>query len=218
MQSVKKTASRSARGDNKQPLVSASWPAPVTLSGRHASLVPLAADHRDALAEAVRDGELWKLWYTTIPSPERMGAEIERRLALQATGWMLPFTVLDPSGTPVGMTTYMNIDAVNKRVEIGSTWCAQRVQRSPLNTECKLMLLQHAFESLDCIAVEFRTHRFNTQSRRAIERLGAQLDGILRSHTRMADGTLRDTAVYSIVAAEWPTVKSHLQWQLQRPR
>lgn len=218
MQSVKKTASRNVRGDNKQPLVSEPWPAPLTLAGSHATLVPLSPAHNDALAEAVRDGELWKLWYTTIPSPEGMADEIERRLKLQARGSMLPFTVLDASGTPVGMTTYMNIDAVNRRVEIGSTWHAVRVQRSPLNTECKLMLLTHAFESLDCIAVEFRTHRLNTQSRRAIERLGAQLDGMLRCHARMADGTLRDTAVYSIVAAEWPTVKSHLQWQLQRPR
>jgi RimJ/RimL family protein N-acetyltransferase len=126
--------------------------------------------------------------------------------------------VLDASGKVVGMTTYMNIDALNKRVEIGSTWYAAAVQRSPLNTECKLMLLTHAFETLNCIAVEFRTHRLNTQSRRAIERLGAQLDGILRAHQRAANGTLRDTAVYSITAAEWPTVKAHLDWQLQRPR
>jgi RimJ/RimL family protein N-acetyltransferase len=131
---------------------------------------------------------------------------------------MLPFTVLDAAGTPAGMTTYMNIDAANRRVEIGSTWYAQRVQRTPLNTECKLLLLGHAFDALDCIAVEFRTHRFNTQSRRAIERLGAQLDGILRAHQRSPNGTLRDTAVYSITAAEWPTVKAHLDWQLERPR
>jgi RimJ/RimL family protein N-acetyltransferase len=192
--------------------------APVTLRGRHASLEPLRSEHSQMLADAVRDGELWKLWYTTIPSPDRMDAEIERRLMLQDQGSMLPFTVLDAAGTPVGMTTYMNIDAVHKRVEIGSTWYAARVQRTLLNTECKLMLLEHAFETLQCIAVEFRTHRFNTASRRAIERLGAQLDGILRAHQRAADGTLRDTAVYSITGAEWPTVKSHLQWQLQRPR
>ena len=144
--------------------------------------------------------------------------EIERRLTLQAAGSMLPFTVLDAAGTPVGMTTYMNIDATHKRVEIGSTWYAKRVQRTPLNTECKRMLLAHAFETLDCIAVEFRTHRLNTQSRRAIERLGAQLDGILRSHQRSPDGSLRDTAVFSITAAEWPAVKSHLDWQLAKPR
>jgi RimJ/RimL family protein N-acetyltransferase len=194
------------------------WLEPLTLAGAHARLVPLEASHAAALADAARDGELWKLWYTFIPPPERMAAEIERRLGLQAQGSMLPFTVLDASGTPAGMTTYMNVDATHKRVEIGSTWYAQRVQRSPLNTECKLMLLGHAFELLGCIAVEFRTHRFNQQSRRGIERLGAQLDGILRNHQRMPDGTLRDTCVYSITADEWPTVKTHLRWQLDKPR
>ncbi|HSN34085.1 MAG TPA: GNAT family protein [Ideonella sp.] len=194
------------------------WPDPVTLRGTHASLVPLEPAHAAALSDAVRDGELWRLWYTSIPSPEGMAAEIERRLGLQAAGSMLPFAVLDATGTPVGMTTYMNIDAANRRVEIGSTWYARRVQRTPLNTECKALLLAHAFDMLGCIAVEFRTHRFNTASRRAIERLGAQLDGMLRSHQRSADGSLRDTAVYSIVAAEWPTVRTHLRWQLERPR
>lgn len=195
-----------------------SWPAPITLKGAHASLVPLTAAHAQALAEATRDGELWKLWYTAVPAPEGMAAEIERRLGLQAKGTMLPFAVLDADGVPAGMTTYMNIDAANKRVEIGSTWYARRVQRTPLNTECKLMLLTHAFEALDCIAVEFRTHRLNTQSRRAIERLGAQLDGMLRAHSRTADGTLRDTAVYSITGADWPAVKTHLAWLIERPR
>ncbi len=190
--------------------------APVALRGRHASLVPLAPDHEAVLADAVRDGELWKLWYTSVPAPERMAAEIERRLALQRAGSMLPFAVLDAKGSAVGMTTYMNIDAVHQRVEIGSTWYARRVQRTPLNTECKRLLLAHAFETLDCIAVEFRTHRFNTRSRRAIERLGAQLDGILRNHQRAANGTLRDTAVYSITAAEWPAVRAHLDFQLER--
>ena len=194
------------------------WPTPIELTGTHATLRPLARDHESGLIDAVRDGELWKLWYTSVPAPERMSAEIERRLGLQAKGSMLPFTVFDAAGQIAGMTTYMNIDAANKRVEIGSTWYAARVQRSPLNTECKLILLGHAFEELDCIAVEFRTHRLNTQSRRAIERLGAQLDGILRNHLRGADGLLRDTAVYSITAAEWPVVKAHLSWQLERPR
>jgi RimJ/RimL family protein N-acetyltransferase len=195
-----------------------SWPAPVELRGTHAALVPLQPGHAAALAEAVRDGELWTLWYTAVPPPERMAAEVERRLGLQAAGSMTPFTVLDAQGTPVGMTTYMNVDAVHRRVEIGSTWYARRAQRTPLNTECKWMLLRHAFEALDCIAVEFRTHRLNVQSRRAIERLGAQLDGILRAHQRSPDGSLRDTAVYSITAAEWPTIHRHLQHQLQRPR
>lgn len=197
---------------------SAPWLAPLTLGGRHASLVPLSPAHAAALADATRDGELWRLWYTAIPAPDRMAAEIERRLGLLEKGSMLPFTVLDAEGVPAGMTTYMNVDAANRRVEIGSTWYARRVQRSPVNTECKLMLLGHAFETLQCIAVEFRTHRFNQQSRRGIERLGAQLDGILRNHQRMPDGTLRDTCVYSITADEWPTVKTHLRWQLDKPR
>ena len=194
------------------------WPEPVELRGVHASLRPLAREHHDGLVGAVRDGELWKLWYTSVPSPERMTAEIERRLGLQSQGSMLPFTVFDAAGRIAGMTTYMNIDATNKRLEIGSTWYAAGAQRTPLNTECKRLLLGHAFEQLDCIAVEFRTHRLNTQSRRAIERLGAQLDGVLRAHQRASDGTLRDTAVYSITATEWPAVKSHLSWQLARPR
>ena len=194
------------------------WPEPIEMRGVHASLRPLAREHRDGLVEAVRDGELWRLWYTSVPSPDRMDSEIERRLGLQAQGAMLPFTVFDSAGRVVGMTTYMNIDATHKRLEIGSTWYAQRVQRTPLNTECKLMLLGHAFESLACIAVEFRTHRLNTASRRAIERLGGQLDGMLRAHQRTSDGALRDTAVYSITGAEWPAVKSNLAWQLARPR
>jgi N-acetyltransferase len=195
-----------------------SWPAPVSLQGMHCTLEPLATEHHDALAAAASDGELWKLWYTSIPSPDTMRAEIARRLDLGAKGSMLPFTTFDAAGKVAGMTTYMNIDAINRRVEIGSTWTAARMQRGPFNTECKLLLLGHAFEQLGCIAVEFRTHFFNQQSRRAIERLGARLDGILRNHQRAANGTLRDTCVYSIVESEWPTVKAHLRWQLDRPR
>jgi len=195
------------------------WLEPVTLSGPHAQLRPLSHDHIDGLTEAVKDGELWKLWYTSVPKPEGMRKEIDRRLALQAAGSMLPFTVFDAGGHIAGMSTYMNVDAANRRVEIGSTWYARHVQRSALNTQCKLLLLTHAFEPLDCIAVEFRTHFFNQQSRRGIERLGAKLDGILRSHQIAANGTLRDTVVYSIIAAEWPTVKAHLTYQLnEKPR
>ncbi|TDP63269.1 GNAT family N-acetyltransferase [Roseateles toxinivorans] len=192
--------------------------APLTLSGQHGRLEPLSPAHENGLIEAVNDGQLWRLWYTAIPSPEGMAAEIARRLTLHAAGSMLPFTVFDAGGRIAGMTTFMNIDATHRRVEIGSTWYRRDVQRTPLNTECKLMLLTHAFETLGCIAVEFRTHRFNTASRRAIERLGAQLDGILRAHQRASDGTLRDTAVYSITAAEWPTVRTHLGFQLERSR
>ena len=193
-------------------------PSPVTLQGEHVRLEPLTPDHAPALAEAVRDGELWTLWYTAIPTPERMADEIARRLALQAAGSMLAWAVRDASGHAVGMTTFMNIDNAHQRVEIGSTWYAASVQRSLLNTQAKRLLLAHAFDTLACIAVEFRTHRFNQQSRRAIERLGAQLDGILRNHQRADNGTLRDTAVYSITADEWPTVRAHLDFQLIRPR
>ena len=192
---------------------------PVTLRGAHARLEPLSHDQRDGLTEAVRDGELWNLWYTFVPAPDDMTKEIDRRLGLQAAGSMLPFTVFDADGKVAGMTTYMNVDAANRRVEIGSTWYARRVQRSALNTQCKLLLLAHAFEKLNCIAVEFRTHFFNHQSRRGIERLGAKLDGILRSHQIAPNGTLRDTVVYSIIASEWPTVKAHLTYQLnEKPR
>jgi|SRR5690625_436140 len=189
---------------------------PIALKGHHVALIPLAHEHEQGLIEAAQDGELWNLWYTSIPTPEGMKAEIQRRLDLQAAGTMLPFSVVDQTTDRiVGMTTYMNIDAVSPRLEIGSTWYARRVQRTALNTEAKLLLLTHAFERLNCLAVEFRTHFINRQSRQAIERLGAKLDGILRSHTRSANGTLRDTCVYSIIHCEWPTVKAHLTWKLQ---
>ena len=195
------------------------WLQPLTLHGSRVSLVPLDPGHQADCIEAVRDGELWRLWYTHVPPPESMGAEIERRLGLLADGSMLPFTVIDTTtNKAVGMTTLMNIDAVNRRVEIGGTWYRSSVQRTHINTQCKLLLLTHAFTTLDCIAVEFRTHFFNQQSRRAIERLGAKLDGVLRSHQHALNGTLRDTCVYSIIASEWPTVQAHLAWQLTRPR
>jgi len=193
------------------------WLEPVTLRGAHVTLEPLDQRHCADLIEAVKDGQLWELWYTQIPRPDGMAKEIDRRLGLQTSGSMLPFAVLD-GGRAIGMTTYMNVDQVHHRVEIGSTWYRKSVQRSSLNTQCKLLLLTHAFETLACIAVEFRTHFFNPQSRAAIERLGAKLDGILRSHQVAPNGTLRDTCVYSIVAGEWPTVKAHLTYQLSRPR
>jgi len=193
------------------------WPEPVTLRATTATLVPLSRGHHDDLVTATRDGELWKLWYTFVPSPERMADEIAHRLSLQEKGSMTPFAVVEnASGQAVGMTTYMNVDAKNRRVEIGSTWYAKRLQRTRLNTECKLMLLTHAFETLDCIAVEFRTSFFNQQSRRAIERLGAKLDGIIRNHIIMPDGSYRDTCVYSIIENEWPAVRTHLKFQLER--
>lgn len=195
------------------------WLRPVTLSSPHFNLVPLAQSHHDDLVEAVNDGELWKLWYTSIPEPRALGADIEKRLQLQAGGTMLPFAVIQNStGKAVGMTTYLHADATNRRLEIGATWYRRSLQRTGLNSQCKVLLLSHAFESLDCIAVEFRTHFFNHQSRRAIERLGAKLDGILRCHQIASNGTLRDTCVYSILATEWPVVKANLTWQMGRAR
>ena len=194
------------------------WLEPVRLAGTHAALEPLAPGHHDGLVAAAADGELWRLWYTSVPRPEAMRAEIGRRLGLQAAGTMLPYAVLDAAGRVVGMTSFMHADAVHRRVEVGGTWIARGAQRGALNTECKLMLLGHAFDALGCIAVELRTHFLNAQSRRAIERLGARLDGVLRHHQRLADGSLRDTCVYSITAPEWPAVRTHLRWQLERPR
>jgi N-acetyltransferase len=195
------------------------WPEEITLEGRLVILEPLSAAHQPDLMEAAGDGALHRLWYTTVPSPERVGSEIERRQKLQAAGSMLPFAVVDrASGNAVGMTTYMNIDAAHRRLEIGSTWYRASVQRTGINTECKLLLLTHAFETLDCIAVEFRTHFMNQASRRAIERLGAKLDGVLRSNQIMPNGTIRDTCVYSIIASEWPAVKANLAWQMERQR
>jgi len=193
------------------------WPEAFSSEGAHVRLELLDQRHAADLAEAA--GALGELWYTMIPTPEGVPAEIERRLKLHAAGAMLPFAVIErASGKAVGMTTYMNIEAAHSRLEIGSTWMSPDVQRGALNTECKLLLLTHAFEVLDCIAVEFRTHAMNVQSRRAIERLGAKFDGVLRAHMKMANGTLRDSAVYSITAPDWPAVKANLSWQLQKPR
>lgn len=195
------------------------WLDDITLTGSRVVLEPLSEARHDEFVESVQDGELWKLWYTTVPSPDTMRAEIRRRLALRAAGSMLPFAVVDrASGRAVGMTTYMNVEAAHRRLEIGSTWYRRSVQRTALNTECKLLLLAHAFDALGAIAVEFRTSFFNTPSRRAIERLGAKLDGVLRNHRISPDGSLRDTCVYSILPHEWPAVRTNLRFQLDRAR
>ena len=195
------------------------WPKPITLSLHNVRLEPLSKDHLDDLIVAVKDGKLYNHWYTSIPEPKDMNAEINRRLDLQNKKSMLPFAVISMrNNKAVGMTTYMNIDRDNKRVEIGSTWYAKSVQRTSLNTECKLMLLEHAFERLDCICVEFRTHFMNHQSRRGIERLGAKLDGILRSNAIQKNGTIRDTAVYSIIKDEWSAVRANLTYQISKER
>ncbi|EEG07030.1 GNAT family N-acetyltransferase [Pseudogulbenkiania ferrooxidans] len=188
---------------------------PITLNGRYARLEPLTLEHHDGLAAAVRDGELWRLWYTAIPTPDGMRAEIERRLTLSEQGSMLPFAVrrLD-KGELCGMTTFMNVEQERRRVEIGSTWYAHSAQRTAINTECKLMLLAHAFDALGCIAVEFRTSWMNQASRAAIARLGAKQDGILRNHQLLGDGVYRDTVVFSIIDQEWPAVRQHLRFKL----
>ena len=198
--------------------------APLTLTGKYVTLEPLNQEHHDGLVDAASDGELWNLWYTSVPEPGGMRAEIDRRLALQAAGSMLPFTARlhDPaSGAPgkvIGMTTYMNIDAGLPRLEIGSTWNAAGAQGSGTNPDSKRLLLAHAFDVLGCVAVEFRTHWMNMQSREAIARLGAKQDGVLRSQTRMPDGSLRDTVVFSILAAEWPQVRNGLDLRLAKKR
>ena len=191
------------------------WPSTVRLVGNYAALELLDQKHEQDLRESVEDGQLYELWYATVPNADGVRLEIERRLALREVGSMFPFAVIEQSSTKaVGMTTYMNIDALNKRVEIGSTWYRKAIQRTPINTECKLLLMTHAFEELNCIAVEFRTHVMNQKSRQSIERLGAKLDGILRSHLILENGTLRDTAVYSVIESEWPAVKVNLQHKL----
>lgn len=191
--------------------------APVTLAGRHAVLEPLAREHAAALALACADGRLWTLWYTSVPTPDAMPAYVDDALALREREGGMPFVVREAAGgAVVGCTRYFHVDAVHRRLEIGHTWYARRVQRTAVNTECKRMLLAHAFERLGCIAVEFRTSWFNHASQRAIERLGAKRDGVLRSHLRHRDGSLRDTVVYSIVAAEWEAVCTHLDALLAR--
>jgi RimJ/RimL family protein N-acetyltransferase len=193
--------------------------APVTLRGRHATLEPLAPVHLDEIRAAASDGELWRLWYTSVPAPERAPAWLAATLEMREKQGALPFVVRDSSdGSLVGSTRYFNVDAANRRLEIGHTWYAKRAQRTAINTECKLLLLTHAFETLRCIAVEFRTHWFNHASRTAIARLGAKQDGVLRNHQLMPDGSRRDTVVFSIVDGEWLAVKQHLRFLLERPR
>jgi len=190
---------------------------PLTLTGQYATLEPLTLEHADGLKLAVADGELWNLWYTFIPKPDGMPAEIERRLGFQKKGQWVPFAIRRNDTKAIcGMTNYMNIDAPNRRVEIGGTWYAKSAQRSSINTECKLMLLTHAFENLKCISVEFRTNFMNHQSREAIARLGAKQDGILRNHMLNSDGTYRDTVAFSIIESEWPTIKKNLLHKLSR--
>jgi RimJ/RimL family protein N-acetyltransferase len=199
--------------------VSARFIEPVTLKGAHATLEPLTREHQSALGKASDDGEIWRLWYTSVAPPAKMDAYIATALDMRERLGAMPFVVREnASGDIVGCTRYFNVDAANRRLEIGHTWYAKRVQRSAVNTECKLLLLGHAFEKLRCIAVEFRTHWFNHASRTAIARLGAKQDGVLRNHQIAPDGSYRDTVVFSIIESEWPAVRQHLKFQLERPR
>ena len=191
--------------------------APTRLHDEHVVLEPLGLDHVPALEAAAADGELWNLWFTSAPAPGHARAYVEKALQDHADGLMLPFAVREKSsGEIVGTTRYYDFIAELPRVAIGYTWYAKRWQKSHLNTACKRLLLRHAFEALDCVAVEFHTDHRNLDSQRAIERLGAHRDGVLRAHKRRPDGTLRDTVCYSILASEWPDVDRWLGLRLQR--
>ncbi|ROU00932.1 N-acetyltransferase [Marinobacter sp. R17] len=195
------------------------WLEDVTLTNQTASLVPMASEHRDALVEAASDGRLWELWFTGAPSADTVDTYIEQALKDKAAGRALPFVVIEnASGDVIGATRYCNAEPDHRRVEIGYTWYAQRAQRTAVNTECKQLLLTHAFEQLNAIAVEFRTHWHNEASRRAIARLGAKQDGVLRNHRIEPDGAYRDTVVFSILESEWPTVRKSLAFKLARLR
>lgn len=191
------------------------WLASIILVGKHITLVPLKLSHFDDLIESVKDGKLWELWYASVPRPEEMLNEIKRRLDCQKQGTMLPFTVIDnETKTPIGMTTYMDILPINRRLEIGWTWYRKSAQKTAVNTECKLLMLTYAFETLGCNVVRLSANFFNTNSRRAIERLGAKLDGVLRSHRIMRNGVACDFCTYSILSNEWPAVKANLETRL----
>ena len=188
---------------------------PVSLERDGIRLEPLTQDHAQGLAEAVKDGELWKLWFTTIPEPQGVSAYIEKALEEQRKGTMLPWAVKSGSRV-IGCTRYHDIMAEVDRVEIGYTWYIASLQRTRINTVCKLLLLSHAFDTLGCGVVGLRTDGFNVRSQRAIEGLGAKKDGVLRHHRRRANGTFGDTVMYSILASEWPSVKANLEFRLER--
>lgn len=191
--------------------MSSSWLTEITLEGYGVRLEPMRAEHAPGLEEAVADGELWNLWFTLVPDQGSAEAYIDQALAMQAAGTSRPFVIcLQDSGRVVGSTRFCHIDDENQRVEIGYTWLAKSVQRSFVNAACKQLLLTYAFEDRGAIAVEFRTHWHNRASRRAIERLGAKQDGVLRQHRRHPDGSYRDTVVFSILQSEWPAVRRGL--------
>jgi len=193
------------------------WIEPIVLLGKHVTLEPMQPRHVDGLKAAARDGQLWKLWYTSVPAPEKTKQFVEHALMRRDQYGEMPYVIHEhKTNKVIGSSRFMNVDEQNHRLEIGHTWYAQTYQRTAINTECKLLLLTHAFEQLSAIAVEFRTHFMNQPSRKAIERIGAKQDGIIRNHKKMPNGSYRDTVVYSIIESEWPAVRSHLQF-LQGP-
>ena len=197
--------------------MSAPWLYQTTLTGKIVTLTPLKREHTDALLEASSDGELWKLWYTSAPNSKTINAYLDKAFNDQDAGVALLFAVVDNATQKIiGTTRYCNADNLNHRVEIGYTWYAKSYQRTGVNTECKYLLLTHAFETLNSIAVEFRTHWHNQASRTAIARLGAKQDGVLRNHQKNAEGVYRDTVVFSIIDQEWPTVKKNLDYKMDR--
>ena len=191
------------------------WIEPITLTGLRVVLEPLSLEHLDGMINAVKDGELWKLWFTSIPTPEKAEAYIKTALEMRKNAGAMPFIVRDrESNKIIGSTRYFNVDEGNQRLEIGYTWYSESYQRTAANSECKYLLLSHAFEKLEAIAVEFRTHWHNQKSRAAIARLGAKQDGVLRNHQKNADGGYRDTVVFSIINLEWPAVRQSLMFKL----
>lgn len=193
------------------------WLKPITLEGQSVRLEPLGMEHLKDLQIAAADGNLWDLWFTAVPKTEDTASYIQTTLDKQSIGDQLPFAVIDlNTNKAIGSTRFCNIDHQNKRLEIGYTWYAKSYQRTSVNTQCKLLLLEHVFETLKCIAVEFRTNWHNHASRNAIARLGAKQDGVLRQHQRQADGAYRDTVVFSILNSEWKAVKKHLELNLSR--
>ena len=192
-------------------------PKPATLEGQGVRLEPLSREHDKGLIEAAKDGRLWELFFTSVPEPDKTRAYIDAALAGQEKGEMLPWAVRElKSGAIVGSTRYHDIIAGADRVEIGWTWYAARCQRTHVNTTCKLLLFEYAFEKLNCKVVGLRTDNFNFRSQRAIEALGAKKDGVIRHHWPRRDGTIRDSVMYSVLANEWPDVKRHLQFRLKR--
>ncbi|KOQ68098.1 GNAT family N-acetyltransferase [Stenotrophomonas maltophilia] len=194
--------------------VTDTWATVPTLRGQHVTLQPLQQGHVDGLRAALEGSGLDRLWYTQVPAPAQAGAYVQAALQAQAEGRVLPFVIRDAAGDIVGSTRFYDLDAAVPRLSLGYTWYAPRAQRTGANAEAKLLLLQHAFEVMGCISVVLETSWFNTTSRTAIARLGAKQDGVLRNHKRHADGTPRDTVIFSIIDAEWQGVKRHLQYRL----